>query len=66
MPDEPTGLVSTTRAAKELGLSQSTLSRWVKAGHIKPTQKTIGGHMRWDVDDLRRQIDEKITNSDAG
>lgn len=58
MPENPAGLVSTTQAAKALGLSQSTLSRWVKAGHIKPTQKTIGGHMRWDLDDLRRQIAE--------
>ena len=63
VPDDPSRLVSTTQAARTLGLSQSTLSRWVKAGHIRPTQKTIGGHMRWDVDDLRRQIAE-ITERD--
>lgn len=59
-PSDPSRLVSTTQAAKVLGVSQSTLSRWAKAGHIKPTQKTVGGHMRWDVEDLRRQV-EKIT-----
>ena len=49
-------LVSTSAAAKELGVDQSTLYRWAKAGHVKPAQKTVGGHMRWDLDDLRRQV----------
>lgn len=59
---DPVRLVSTTQAAKALGIHQSTLSRWASAGHVHPTQKTVGGHMRWDVEDLRRQV-EKITGS---
>ena len=49
-------LVSTTEAAKAVGVSQSTLSRWTSAGRVKPAQTTLGGHMRWDVEDLKRQI----------
>ncbi|RTL66808.1 MAG: helix-turn-helix domain-containing protein [Pseudonocardiaceae bacterium] len=56
-------LVSTTTAAKALGVHQTTLSRWAAAGHVKPAQKTIGGHMRWNLDDLRAQV-ERITSTD--
>jgi len=57
---DPSRLVSTTQAAKALGISQSTLSRWTKAGHVKPAQRTIGGHMRWDLDALREEV-RKLT-----
>ncbi|MGD9527760.1 MAG: helix-turn-helix domain-containing protein [Pseudonocardia sp.] len=65
VPEGETGprLISTTQAAKALGISQSTLSRWTKAGYVRPAQRTIGGHMRWDLDDLRRQVAE-ITDPD--
>ena len=49
-------LVSTSAAARAVGVSQPTLSRWVAAGLITPTQRTLGGHMRWDVTDLRAQL----------
>jgi len=49
-------LVSTTQAARALGISQATLSRWTARGYVKPAQRTIGGHMRWDIEDLRQQI----------
>lgn len=50
-------LVSTTEAAKHLGIAQSTLSRWVSQGLVTPTWRTPGGHMRWDLDDLEAQLD---------
>lgn len=49
-------LVSTAEAARAIGVSTSTLTRWAHAGHVKPAQRTVGGHMRWDLDDLREQI----------
>ncbi|ALE85671.1 hypothetical protein XF36_23070 [Pseudonocardia sp. HH130629-09] len=55
-PQDPQRLVSTTQAAKALGVHQTTLSRWAAAGHVKPAQKTVGGHMRWKLDDLRKQV----------
>ena len=59
---DPADLVSTADAARAIGVDRATLSRWAKAGHVEPAQKTIGGHMRWNVEDLRRQV-ETITGS---
>lgn len=57
MPEEaPRRLVSTGSAAKEVGLDPTTLQRWVNSGRLTPTDETPGGHLRWDLDDLRRQL----------
>jgi hypothetical protein len=49
-------LVPTGRAAEAIGVDPSTLTRWVAAGQVTPAGKTAGGHYRWDVDDLRKQL----------
>lgn len=51
-------LVPTGDAAKAIGVGRSTLARWVAEGLLKPTLVTPGGHARWDLDDLRRQLAE--------
>jgi excisionase family DNA binding protein len=51
-------LLSSGQAADELGIARSTLWRAVKAGDVTPTEITPGGHYRFDLDDLRRQIRE--------
>jgi DNA-binding transcriptional MerR regulator len=61
MSDEPpdTGnrrLVSSGEAARSLGVSARSLARWVQEGLIAPALTTAGGHSRFDVDDLRRQL----------
>lgn len=48
--------VSSGVAARAVGVSLSTLNRWAAAGIIKPVLRTPGGQFRWDVDDLRRQL----------
>lgn len=48
--------VTTGKAAEALGVSPVTLQRWAHAGLVKPAHRTAGGHFRWDVDDLRRQL----------
>lgn len=48
--------VTTRAAASALNLDPATLTRWVKAGKITPAYRTPGGHLRWDVADLRRQL----------
>lgn len=58
-------LVSTSEAARHLGIAQSTLSRWVSGGHVRPTWRTPGGHMRWDLDDLDGQLEE-LEHGNAG
>jgi 8-oxo-dGTP diphosphatase len=49
-------LITTGEAARELGVSRETLNAWVRDGKVIPHSKTIGGHMRWDLEQLRRQI----------
>ena len=51
-------LVPTGVAARELGITRTTLNRWWTDGLVKPTFVTAGGHARWDMDDLRRQLEE--------
>lgn len=51
-------LVPTGVAAAELGIDGSTLSRWRRAGIVRPAMVTAGRHARWDMEDLRRQIRE--------
>lgn len=51
-------LVSTGEAARHLGVDRSTLGRWVAAGVVTPTRRTIGGQYRWDLDELDRQIEQ--------
>jgi excisionase family DNA binding protein len=49
-------LLSTGEAAKALGLSRRSMTRWVTDGSITPALVTPGGHLRWDVEDLRAQL----------
>lgn len=49
-------LVTTGDAAGELGMDPATLTRWVKAGKVTPTETTAGGHYRWDMTSLRAQV----------
>ncbi|WP_410670558.1 MerR family transcriptional regulator [Amycolatopsis sp. cmx-4-68] len=52
-------LVPTADAAKAIGVGRSTLARWWKEGIVRPALVTPGNHARWDVDDLRRQLDAR-------
>ncbi|WP_104480748.1 MerR family DNA-binding transcriptional regulator [Actinokineospora auranticolor] len=49
-------LVSTGDAARELGISRETLRAWWRAGLVTPASETVGGHARWDVDQLQRDL----------
>ena len=54
----PAPLVATGVAARELGIGRATLARWWADGKVTPAFVTAGGHARWDVADLRRQIEQ--------
>lgn len=53
-----TRLLSTGEAAKRLGIARWTLVRWWQDNMVRPASITAGGHARWDMADLRRQIDD--------
>jgi 8-oxo-dGTP pyrophosphatase MutT (NUDIX family) len=48
--------VTTGKAAEELGVGLTTLQRWAHQGLVTPTLRTAGGHLRWDLDDLKGQL----------
>ena len=50
-------LVTSGVAARDLGVSIATLSRWTARGYITPAQTTAGGQFRWDLASLRRQVE---------
>ena len=51
-------LLTTGEVAKELGVSRAAVLAWVRDGKITPTLTTPGGHHRFDLDDVRRQLRE--------
>lgn len=62
VPEETPSLVTTQQAARALNISTRTLHRWITAGIVKPSSRTAGGHFRWDVDDLRRQVERHLSH----
>ncbi|MDN5917032.1 MAG: NUDIX domain-containing protein [Pseudonocardia sp.] len=48
--------MSTSEAARAVGVGRSTLWRWIQRGLITPHARTAGGHIRWDVDRLRDEV----------
>jgi predicted site-specific integrase-resolvase len=57
-------LVSTGEAAKVIGVGRATLARWWADGLVTPALVTAGGHARWDVEDLKRQLRNKQKTND--
>lgn len=51
-----TRYITTGDAARSLGISSATLTRWAAAGIVTPAERTAGGHFRWDMTSLRAQL----------
>lgn len=62
-PRQQRRLVRTAEAARELGVDPATLRRWARAGTVTPATRTLGGQDRWDLDDLRKQVRERLEGS---
>jgi len=45
--------VAIGEAAIRMGVSVATMRRWQREGRLDPTFRTLGGHRRYDVRDLR-------------
>jgi predicted site-specific integrase-resolvase len=54
VPEEP--LLTTAQAARVLGISRRTLSRYALDGQLVPTLVLPSGHYRWEIADIRRQL----------
>lgn len=51
--------VPTATAARALDVTKSTLLRWMRQGIVHPASTTAGGHHRWNIEDLRRQLEQR-------
>lgn len=51
-------LMTSGELAEELGISVRTVVRYAADGWLKPALTTMGGHHRWDIEDVRRQMAE--------
>lgn len=52
-------LVPTGKAARAVGVHVRTLQQWARDGLVKPALTTPGGHLRWNIADLVRQLREQ-------
>jgi excisionase family DNA binding protein len=50
--------MTTGEVARALGVATTTVQRWVHKYGLRPAQVTLGGHFRWDLDDLKAQLRE--------
>ena len=51
--------LTTGALAKELGVSAGAILKWTRDGLITPAFTTPGGHHRWLLDDVRRELRER-------
>lgn len=58
MPDDD-ALITTTQAAKALGIARGTLSAYARRGLLRPTLRLPTGQLRWTMADIRRQFAEQ-------
>jgi excisionase family DNA binding protein len=49
-------LLTTAQAAQQLGVSRRTLARYAERGQLAPTLVLPSGHLRWNLEDVRRQL----------
>jgi predicted site-specific integrase-resolvase len=54
VPEEQ--LLTTTEAAKRLGIGRGTLAGYVRRGWVRPFLTLPSGQHRWKLDDLVEQI----------
>jgi DNA-binding transcriptional MerR regulator len=63
----PQEFISGPDVARLAGVNQSTVSRWVKKGLLKPDHRGTGrrSHMWFRADDVLRLIDDRGTGTAA-
>lgn len=51
-------LLTTAQAARHIGVHRRTLARYAERGLLVPALVLPSGHLRWDLEDLHRQLRE--------
>jgi predicted site-specific integrase-resolvase len=64
VPDED-ALITTTEAAKHLGISRNTLASYARKGLLKPALRLPTGQLRWTLAGIRRQLAEQDQPEDG-
>jgi hypothetical protein len=49
-------LLTTNELAQQLGVAAGTVRYYRSAGRISPARQTPGGHARWSLEQVRRQL----------
>ena len=57
-------LLTSGELAKALGVTRGALLVWEEKGYIRPYFKTPGGHRRWVLEDVRRQLDQPLPDDE--
>ena len=68
-PPEPhaiADLLNTNELAQQLGVAASTVRYYRSAGRISPARQTPGGHARWSLEQVRRQLAERPVAANTG
>lgn len=52
-------LLNTNELAQQLGVAASTVRYYRSSGRISPARQTPGGHARWSLEQVRRQLSER-------
>jgi len=59
-------LLSTNELAQQLGVAASTVRYYRSSGLIRPARQTPGGHARWSLEQVRRELAERPAAAIAG
>ncbi|MGI8312589.1 helix-turn-helix transcriptional regulator [Saccharopolyspora hattusasensis] len=59
MASEADRYLTTGQVAKRLGITPSTLARYVREGLLQPSLTLPTGHHRWLWDDVARQMQQQ-------
>jgi excisionase family DNA binding protein len=62
---EPEPLLTSTQIAKLVGVGRHTITGWVRAGKLRPTQVTLGGQYRFRWSDVEQQLREARERDDG-
>jgi hypothetical protein len=59
-------LLNTNELAQQLGVAASTVRYYRSSGRISPARQTPGGHARWSLEQVRRQLAERTAAATTG